>query len=102
VRATAPHGSVGYLRPILQPQLGGEKPWTAARSSPGIFGGTLWRLSAENGTFILFNSLPIAKRDVDDEDWTVIAPNWKVTNADSQKVRVQYNGNLGVPLQGGR
>jgi uncharacterized protein affecting Mg2+/Co2+ transport len=67
-------------------------------------GGTLWRLRPENGTFILFNSLPIAKRDVDEDDWTVIAPNWKVTNADSQKVRVQYNGNLGVvtSLQGGR
>jgi hypothetical protein len=60
-------------------------------------------LRAENGTFILFNSLPIAKREADEEAWTVIAPNWKVANADSLKVRVQYNGSLGVVvlLQGG-
>jgi hypothetical protein len=66
--------------------------------------GTLWRLRAENGTFILFNSLPIARRAADEKDWTVIAPNWKVTNADSQKIRVQYNGNLGlvVSLPSGR
>jgi hypothetical protein len=32
-----------------------------------------WR-RGKNGTFILFNSLPIAKRDVDKDDWTVIAP----------------------------
>jgi hypothetical protein len=36
--------------------------------------GTLWRVRAEHRTFILFNSLPIAKRDVDEQDWTVIAP----------------------------
>jgi hypothetical protein len=65
--------------------------------------GTLWRLRAETRTFILFNSLPIARREVDEEDWTVIAPNWRVTNADSRKkIRVQYAGNLGlvVTLQG--
>jgi hypothetical protein len=67
-------------------------------------GDTLWRLSVENGTFILFNSLPIAKCDVDEDDWTVIAPNWKVANADSKKIRVQSNRNLGVvtSLQGSR
>jgi hypothetical protein len=59
-------------------------------------GGTLWRLRAENGTLILFNSLPIARRAVDEEDWTVMAPNWKVTNATSKKIKVQYSGNLGV------
>jgi hypothetical protein len=52
-------------------------------------GGTLWRLRAETGTFILFNSLPIARRQVNEEAWTVIAPNWKVTNADPRKIRVQ-------------
>jgi hypothetical protein len=65
--------------------------------------GTLWRVRAEHRTFILFNSLPIARREADEEDWTVIAPNWKVSNADSQKkVRVQYAGHLGlvVALQG--
>ena len=35
--------------------------------------GALWRLRQENGTFILFNSLPIAKREASEETWTVIA-----------------------------
>jgi hypothetical protein len=54
--------------------------------------GTLWRLRAETGTFVLFNSLPIAKRGADEETWTVIAPNWEVTNANasSPKIKVQY------------
>jgi hypothetical protein len=43
--------------------------------------GALWRVKAQDRTFILFNSLPIARREADEEDWTVIAPNWKVTNA---------------------
>ena len=103
LRATAPHGSVGYARPILPTQLGGGKHGQAHQTR-SLSRGTLWRLSAENGTFILFNSLPIEKRDVDEDDWTVIAPNWKVANADSQKIRVQYNSNLGVvtSLQGSR
>ena len=65
--------------------------------------GALWRLRTQDRTFILFNSLPIARRDVDEEDWTVIAPNWKVTNADTRKIRVQYSGDLAVVvnLQGG-
>jgi hypothetical protein len=65
--------------------------------------GTLWRVRAQDRTFILFNSLPIARREAEEEEWTVIAPNWKVTNADSlKKIRVQYAGNLGVvvTLQG--
>jgi hypothetical protein len=70
-------------------------PQTRIKLAPYL-AGTLWRLRAENGTFILFNSLPIARRDTDEEDWTVIAPNWKVTNADPRKIRVQYNGNLGL------
>jgi hypothetical protein len=41
---------------------------------------------ANPGQFILFNSLPIAKREPDEEAWTVIAPNWKVTNAASRKI----------------
>jgi hypothetical protein len=77
-------------------------PQTRIKLAPYL-AGTLWHLRAENGTFILFNSLPIARRETGVEDWTVVAPNWKVTNADSQKIRVQYNGNLGivVSLQGG-
>jgi hypothetical protein len=55
-------------------------------------------VKAQDRTFILFNSLPIARREAHEEDWTVIAPNWKVTNADSLKIRVQYAGNFGVLL----
>jgi hypothetical protein len=51
--------------------------------------GTLWHLRAEDRTFILFNSLPIARRDPDEEDWTVIAPNWRVANAGSGKSSVK-------------
>jgi hypothetical protein len=59
--------------------------------------GALWRVKAGDRTFILFNSLPIARRDITEKDWTVIAPNWKVANADTQKkIRVQYDGNLGI------
>ena len=66
--------------------------------------GALYRMRTDVATFILFNSLPIARRAVDEEDWTVIAPNWMVTNADSRKVKVQYSGNLEVvtSLQAGR
>jgi hypothetical protein len=56
--------------------------------------GTLWRLMADNGTYILFNSLPIARPETDEEGWTVFAPNWRVSNTDSQKIREQYYGNL--------
>jgi hypothetical protein len=38
----------------------------------------------------------LRKRDPDEEAWTVIAPNWKVANTDALKIKVQYNGNLGV------
>jgi hypothetical protein len=58
--------------------------------------GALYRLTTVVATFILFNSLPIAKREAAEDAWTVIAPNWQVTNAASQKIRVQYSGNLGV------
>lgn len=58
--------------------------------------GALWRLRTETRTFLLFNSLPIARRDVGEEDWMAIAPNWKVTNATTGKVIVRFNGNLGV------
>jgi hypothetical protein len=58
--------------------------------------GALWRLKAPNGIFILFNSLPIAKREPPEVDWTVIAPNWKVANTSTQKVKVQYASNIGV------
>jgi hypothetical protein len=66
-------------------------------------GGTLWRLNAENGTFILFNNLLIATREPEQAAWTVIAPNWKVANARSGKVSVRHVGNLDVvvTLQGG-
>jgi hypothetical protein len=53
-------------------------------------------MRTEVGTFILFNSLPIARRGGDEEAWTVIAPNWKVANAEFRKIKVQYSGNLGV------
>jgi hypothetical protein len=53
---------------------------TRIRLAPYL-GGTLWRLRAANSTFVLFNSLPIAKREPDEEAWTAIAPNWTVTNA---------------------
>jgi hypothetical protein len=58
--------------------------------------GTIYRMRTEAGMFIFFNSLPIARRAADEEAWTVIAPNWKVTDADSRKVRVRYSGNLEV------
>jgi uncharacterized protein affecting Mg2+/Co2+ transport len=57
--------------------------------------GILHRMRTEAGMFI-FNSLPIARRAADEEAWTVIAPNWNVTNADSRKVKVRYSGNLEV------
>jgi hypothetical protein len=58
--------------------------------------GILYRMRTEAGMFIFFNSLPIARRAADEEAWTVIAPNWKVTDADSRKVKVRYSGNLEV------
>jgi hypothetical protein len=58
--------------------------------------GALWRLRADGRTFILYNSLPIARRDGNAEGWAVIAPNWKVTNTTFRKVRVQYSGSIGV------
>jgi hypothetical protein len=58
--------------------------------------GAIYRMRTEAATFILFNSLPIARRSADEETWTVIAPNWNVTDADSRKVRVRYSGNLEV------
>jgi hypothetical protein len=60
--------------------------------------GALYRLRTDVATFILFNSLPIAKREAAEDAWTVIAPNWKITNAASQKIRVQYSSNLGVDV----
>jgi hypothetical protein len=59
-------------------------------------GGTLWHLRATDWTFVLFNSLPIAKREINEEAWTVIAPNWKVVKAGFRKVRVQYAGSPGI------
>ena len=58
--------------------------------------GVLYRMRTEAATFILFNSLPIARRAPDEEAWTVIAPNWKVADADSRKVRVRYSANFEV------
>jgi hypothetical protein len=58
--------------------------------------GALYRLTTDVATFILFNSLPIAKREAAEDAWTVIAPDWKITDAASQKIRVQYSSNLGV------
>jgi hypothetical protein len=55
-----------------------------------------YRMRTEAGTFILFNSLPIVRRAPDEEALTVIAPNWKVTDGDSRKVRVRYIGNFEV------
>jgi hypothetical protein len=79
-RATAPHGSASVRAlSCRRSQTTGSMSDTRTKLAPYL-GGTLWRLRAENGTFILFNSLPIAKREPDEKAWTVIAPNWKVAN----------------------
>jgi hypothetical protein len=69
----------------------------------GYYGTTPLRFQrTDEGTFVLFNDLRIAKRRGDGRGWETIAPGWKVTPIGSLEIRVQHNKSEGVivSLQG--
>jgi hypothetical protein len=67
----------------------------------GSYGaGTLSRISNQNGLFVLFNDIPIAKclpsRDRGVETWISLDRAWKVTQAGDREICVQHNDSEGV------
>jgi hypothetical protein len=58
--------------------------------------GTLWLLRNDDGTFIVFNRLQIAKLEEDGKVWIPLATEWKVTSTGSHDLRVQHGVSDGV------
>jgi hypothetical protein len=62
----------------------------------------LWFQRTDQGTFVLFNDLRIAKRGVEGRTWETVASGWRITPIGSYEIRVQHNNSDGVivSLQG--
>jgi hypothetical protein len=58
--------------------------------------GTLWLLRNDDGTFIVFNRLQIAKLEQDGKAWIPLATEWKVTSTGSHELQVQHGVSDGV------
>jgi hypothetical protein len=74
------------------------------RFKAGVYGAvTLWCVKDDEGTFITFNRLRIAKQSADRKTWEELVPGWTVTPIGRAELWVRHQNAEGVvvSLHGG-